>query len=469
VLGLAAVFGFGGLGQVRVYVCFLAVAGGLFFVQRRFCDRRWFWAGALVLFSVAIDLTFVLFNGVLVGDNDLSFYYTQYTEMMGHDYRVRGMYSALFPGTVTYPALLTFVSKLFGLDAARHLIPIGLNIAVMAVFAGVAFLCFSGPGKGNGRGFALGLLLCVNPYKMIYAATVNAELLFGACVFFSVAVFDRARRSEGKASWALYAGSAALCAVSALFRPLGLILVAAVCLYLALFSGTPMKRVLPVCGLFIVSFWLVGLANNGIVKNASGFDIPKRSYGWNLYVGASETGTWNSADGAAFEEMMAGGGTPDEIMAAFADKAFRRYKAMGLGAVPHGLEKLSRLFPATAYLQQQLPVKTRTAYLPVLSAFDAPVMILGLLGLALALWRREKGFVMPLIALYVLGNVAAFMFLEVAPRYFVSFHLLMCVPALYFVEWFFRGGKRGMMKNIDKGGTAREHKDAEGLADADQN
>jgi hypothetical protein len=204
----------------------------------------------------------------------------------------------------------------------------------------------------------------------------------------------------------------------------------ALLIFALFFSKIKFRDNLIVCPILIVAFILAGLLCGLVVKQITTYDTPSSSYGWNLFVGASETGMWNEEDAIEFGQIESTARTPTEIHEHFASKAFERYREMGLRVIPHGVSKLVMLNSAEYILNltSQLTEESahrhtigRIEYSLAIYMYYVPILLLALAYclFSFAQLLRKKPDILLVPALYTVGSFAALFFLEVAPRYTV--------------------------------------------------
>jgi hypothetical protein len=265
-------------------------------------------------------------------------------------------------------------------------------------------------------------------------------LLFGTCILISFVEFARGNRAQTKIRWLHYALSVLFCGVSIVFRPLGIVFLIAVVIYLALdCKKDRLVEYSTVAIAFVLTWCIFGWINNVIVKQITSYDIGSPSFGWNLYVGASESGSWSKKDGDEFSEVFNKANNANDVQSYFSGKAFERYKEFGIiGTLKRVPMKISKAFVSIEYLSKELPESVnRGLYAGLISLYIIPLYSFAALGMVLTLVKNfMKGYFdfNLIIILFFIGVAIAFMFLEVAPRYTVSIHVLMILPAIMLFE-----------------------------------
>jgi hypothetical protein len=209
-----------------------------------------------------------------------------------------GFYGAIFPHINTYPFFISLLMRAFGQSG---LVPVVVNQLAMAAATQLAyaFLAMHVP-----RRWALAgaLLVALNPFSWIYANVANAELLFGAASLAAAYFCERACAAKargGAHSVPLLCAAFLCCAAAQFFRPLGVVALVAVCARIAASGAFRWRGMLVavVAGAALFSLCSFGVAR--LTRALTGFDAPAKSYGWNLYVGASESAAGGGGYGTA--------------------------------------------------------------------------------------------------------------------------------------------------------------------------
>jgi len=394
-----------------------------------------------------VQLMFSL-NVNLIYEVDLNYYFQSAVDMVNGGGESEMFYHAIFPGTITFPAFLSVFMRMFG---TSRMIPILLNHMAMSGFACLAY-SFCRRSMSKRWALAAGMLVGFNPVTVIYAATCNAELIFG---FFAFAAFYCSVKAgdSSRARWSciLAAASGILCGISNAFRPLGIVMLAAILLQLLLFC-MPKFKTAPkykrwvksiMASLAICTYLIVGMGNSAVVKGITQYDSASSGYGWNLYVGASETGQWNAEDAAEFSVIMEQAESPSEVHSYFADKGIERYKHKGIAGTAIHAESKARHMLVAPYISDVAvrqyeyskfyTPNDRQLYLTLISIVDYPVLFLALASCIWIMLLAFRGRKQELVGVcfYLLASFAALMVIEIAPRYMISYRPLFCVLAVY--------------------------------------
>jgi 4-amino-4-deoxy-L-arabinose transferase-like glycosyltransferase len=409
----------------------------------------------LILFTFFVQFSLSL-TGFFVGEGDLQFLHSIATQVAEGTLRKPNMYVAAFPSTLTYPAAVAVFMRLFGTTSPWVFVLINHFILCAVVSAAYGFLKNRMSQK---LALAGALLIALHPFMVIYSNTSNAELVFGGLVLLSFFAFAKAQKclDEHNRPIFLYIWvgvSALLAGFAGWARPLALLMVLAYAVYIVFFSrSNRMQRVIIVgiyLGIYLSSAQLGGMP----VRHYTGYAPASSAYsfGWNLFVGASEAGTWNDEDAARFNEIMREADSPNEIHRYFAHRGLERYRDMGASIIPHTLRKL-RVWNAHAYIASFYEGTAQNAVRVITKVYDLTVFLLAIAG---GVYLAVKGFrkrfdILYVLLFYLAGSVFALMFLEIAPRYVVSYRMIFCILAVKIVEILqnlHRYSNNGILKGI---------------------
>jgi 4-amino-4-deoxy-L-arabinose transferase-like glycosyltransferase len=425
---------------------FWAIAAGFIVLTVRFKPKLAYICLGIFILSFVFQSVYSSYV-TIIGEGDLQFYFGNAVVIYETSFSHENLYSATFPGTVTYPAILAVFFQIFGV---HRIIPVLLNQFIMSGTIVMVFL-YMGHRHNHLSGILCAMILATHPFVIIYSNTTNAELLYGACILLCLITFYFAHdRYKSTARKSLFLLPAFFLGLSQLFRPLGIIMLIALIMYALLFAKIKLRDNLIICPMLLAVFILFNFLCGAIVKGITSYDSPSSSYGWNLYVGASKGGGWNQADGNEFNRVFGELETPAEIQIYFAGKAFERYREMGFGVIRHGLEKLRNLHSAEymvaeAFLLDEESAQRHTLrrieYQLPIYLYYTPILFL---ALCFCLWSCVRSFSrkadeMMILTLYTIGSLMAFMLIEVAPRYAVSYHIMFTIlafkMALYIISY----------------------------------
>ena len=403
------------------------------------------YGGVSVLFTtnLTVRICLILFTAIVCGayalnvrlfyEGDISgllYRSIGLTEGTMHDYR----YAAVFPHILRYPAFVSVFMKIFGKSV---LVNIAINqIAVIAAVQLVfSYLKLYVHPKAALAG---ALSAALNPTLWIYANTPNAELLFG--VFALAALYCFSYGTVGNFKKVFVGASLALCAAAQYFRPLGII--ALIALLISLITGSGIKpkykAILTAGG--IGFFILCSILSSKMIPLLTDHPVPKKSYGWNLYVGASEHGTWNAADGEVFQSVFENTTTTDEVQNYFAKKAFERYAKMGAGIPVHLFKKLW-IWTSSDYIRSVAALERRSgngfdfgngsAYRAIIYIYNALMSLFAAMAVAVLpiIRLRKKETIEPALYFFA-GSVLLMMFTEIAERYTIGYRFLYSIFAV---------------------------------------
>ncbi|MDR1157384.1 MAG: glycosyltransferase family 39 protein [Oscillospiraceae bacterium] len=422
---------------------YLLVALSCYFLISKYKLKRLYIHIIIFFISMSLQLL-ICSNYTFLGEGDLRYYYSNALKILEGNFSYISLYAATFPGTVTYPTVLAALMGMFGTSR---------TVAAIANCISVSFaLCciYTLLEKRINKRFLLAfcLIIPLNPYISIYSNTTNAELIFGSFIVYSITFFDKAVLEHEKTKQILfYLLSALFLGFSLLFRPLGIILLIAYCIVMLLSVEEKVFKRIFIITLYGIVFFFLSQFNSFLVRQVTSFDAPKFSYGWNLYVGLSESGRWNQTDGKEFSEVFFHASTPTEIQEHFAQKSLDRLNTMGAHVVLHGVGKLDHWY-SVDYISSQVLLEdvmaghsmraSRNLITILAFIFDIPIFVFGLLGCIFALirYKKQHDIIEQLMAFYFTGSFLIFFFIELASRHTISHHILMILPALLFFHKF---------------------------------
>jgi hypothetical protein len=245
---------------------------------------------------------------------------------------------------------------------------------------------------------------------------------------------------------ATFAATFGCCIAAQFFRPLGAVALAAVCIRILLAGGISLRERIGAVAIGVTAFLLFSLGMGGLTRALTGYDAPHKSYGWNLFVGASEDGDWNREDGELFESVMAAAESADDVQDYFARAAIERYAQMGFyGAAAHGLRKLwywiSPLYTIGVACRQEIGrngfgAGDGAGYAALIAIFDMLSVLGALFGMmALPLSGVRGGKPPPALLLFVAGSIALLMIVEISERYTVSYRLAYTILSAEAAHW----------------------------------
>ena len=352
--------------------------------------------------------------------------YLQTTETILEGIPMQNLYTSIFPHVLKYP---TFLSLFGGFFPNLRLAALFVNfISVVIAMISCYYFCK----KFSDETFSLiaVFILAFNPVIIIYATLPNAEILYGTCMLVCLTLCLYIENNKKKnIVLALLAGL--VCGIANFFRPLGIIIIIALCMYI--FINHKLKSALIYIMLIIVPY---------LITVQLGHETPKPSYGWNLYVGSSDFGDWNQKDADLFQEKMIEFYDADETQQYFAKLAFERYGSMGFGIIKHCLSKLKFLFEheyIANLLDDQVPGAPlyesvdKSIYSLIIFIIDIPIFLLGLFGAFSSAMKALKKEVSPstLMGICFLGNIIVLMLLEASPRYSIAYRIFVAPLCCY--------------------------------------
>lgn len=438
---------------IGVYAQYVLSSLAFILINRRYKLRIQYILVGLFTLTFLFQFIFSL-NVYMTYENDLNFYFNNAVDFTRNGFQKPLLYQAVFPTTASYPAFLMPFMKLFG---PNRMVPIVINQICMSCMSCMVFF-FCKRSMSVTLSLAAAFSICLHPFTIIYSNTCNAELIFGVLVFAGFFASLKAKDAPGihvKAIWIAFC--AVLCAISNIFRPLGILLLIAIAIQIVIFSRNAPRIRAVLSAVLLISYFVVNLGCMMMQEYVTKYPPASNGFGWNLYIGASASGRWNQADADEFTQILRLSSSPSEVHSYFAKKGVERYLDMGLKTIPHMLRKLSPWY-ATEYIASEAvlqdvqspfyTVNERGIYLALINIVDYPLF---LLSMATCLWvlfstlKTKEHESLPLV-LYLLGSFLVLMVVEIAPRYTISYRPLFCVLSFYGIHLLVQARKSNRCK-----------------------
>jgi hypothetical protein len=238
-----------------------------------------------------------------------------------------------------------------------------------------------------------------------------------------------------------------LLAVANLFRPIMIILLIAIFIYLLIlkFDRKTFFKYLLVVRIIFGSYFLLNKSILSLTKYYLSDDIADKTVGWNIYVGSNlkSSGTWNEKQQTEFDKMFYSSATANEIQEYFLEKGINQYKSNGivnnlLLFVKKGIILIKDPDSLTCYVFNKMQKQSLNNYVLFFIKFLAAVSyyVLLLFNVIFAYYRLKKkdgNDYFYILQLFIIGIVCSHLFVEVSPRYC----LVLIVPyALLFAMYF---------------------------------
>jgi len=378
---------------------------------------------AIVTFITLRLITHVY--GPFSGYVDFQFYYEKSVQFSNGTFKQSAdlLYAALFPTTVYYPLFLSFFMKIFG---SSMLVGITINQILVAILAFFLYKFLLSLGAKWYIGLIVTLFACLNPIIACYTNSINAEIGFGVFILLAFLTISR-YHSYPKTIKIVFC--AVFLLIASFFRPLAIILfvIVLISLIINILQGkirlASSSAVLHL-SLFILIFFLpLGTLT---MKTITGFSPSSSSYGWNLFVGMSDSGEWTAADAKIFAKKELNSTNPNDVMDYFKQEGIARLESKGIlglfALVPQKMHMFTRgdsiiMLSGLSHPELTNPINNVTCWLFYLTLLSCFVIIL------FSLLRKNCAppFV---LSLYLLISICAFMFLESHGRYSVSYFLI---------------------------------------------
>jgi len=179
-------------------------------------------------------------------------------------------YLSAFPHTFSYSLFISFFYRIFGENP--HIIYI-INAILGTVTVYTVYKCSD---------TKTAFLLAIFPSSVLYTALLATEIPY--TLLFFIALFFAVRKRS--------ALSGVTAGLMNLIRPTGAIFVIAYFIYS--FHKKEKRKFF----MFLVAYIIITLSGNFLLSYSGGFEIPKNSFGYSLYVGANSEslGRWNDED-----------------------------------------------------------------------------------------------------------------------------------------------------------------------------
>lgn len=448
--------GYGILVYFGLY-CITAAAMTVYFPKIESLSGRFRFVRGGVNFPVSINLSaricLALFTAVVCGAYAYNVRLSYQGDILGlldrsiglaegamHDYR----YAAVFPHILRYPAFVSVFMRVFGKSVLVNIAinQIAVQAAVQLVFSYLKL--YVSPRAA----FSGALSAALNPFIWIFANTPNAELLFGT--FALAALYCFSYGISGRFKAAFVGVSFALCAAAQFFRPLGIIALISLLIALITQNGVKLKYKALLSAAGIVFFALCSILSAEMVPLLTDHEAPRKSYGWNLYVGASKNGTWNADDGAEFQSVFDSTSTTDEVQDYFAKKAAERYLDLGTGIPVHLFKKLWA-WTDSEYIQSMAAMESRSGNGFNFGSGSAYRMIIYIYNGLMSLLTAAAVITLPIIRLkrkenvepalyFFAGSVLLMMFTEIAERYTIGYRFFYSIFAAQLLSAILKAG-----------------------------
>lgn len=416
---------------VGLYAGFVLVGFCLVFMSHRNIWRSRVNLLAICCYTGLLQLLSFMFIQ-LTPEEDMSFYYENALMLLNGGNEI-DLYHAVFPHTLTYPAFLSIFMYIFG-----ESIDVAFIINHLAVITS-ALLVYGIAEKGLPKPAAMvaGLLFALSPLNIMYPQQVQAELLYGVLILAAIFVYLRAGT---KRTFPAMITVGILIGFANFFRPTALILVIALLLHLVLFRCRSIKKTCAGGGLLLLAYLLIIMGTQAGISALLHENYPSSSYGWNLYVGASDTGSWNYEDSREFSKKMAELDDPTDIHEYFAKKGIQRYMDMGTGVLSHFKDKSAVLFSGlySGSLSERTPdgsilydidMGSVSAVFRIVHTLITAGGLLGLILISIGSLKSRGERPLQTAVIFYIGYALLLLIMESAPRYIVSLIPIYCIGA----------------------------------------
>lgn len=376
------------------------------------------------------------------------------------------MYISIFPHTIGYPAVLSIFYRIFG---AKVLVAQMLNIVLSC---GIAILIYILGRKLHSSkcGLISAIIWSLWPSQVFYVSLVSTEALFVflnlLCIIFFINIAES--RLSMKISFLLFAFLGALCAFANSIRPMALITLTGMCIYLILYTektpGVPYDEALnvyrtsetykgiknylqpkiilslrhkelmkiPAIIIILISYLITTKTIQAAISNTIDRSLPSKPFGYSFYIGTNydANGIWNQDDANTLGELMNNPNmTPQLIHDTLSKMAVERLKGKStLQTVKLIWGKFSTMWAADSdfvmYMEHAVDKKSPSVFdffryerllIKTANLYYHIFMIIAGVGNFFLVLRRKSYYSM--ICMIILGYMFAHFFLEVAGRY----------------------------------------------------
>jgi len=225
---------------------------------------------------------------------------------------IGGSYISLFPHYIGYPAFLAPFYRIFGASATVATV---LNVVLSCI---ISLLTYSIGSSLYDRkcGFIGAIIWAIWPSQIFYTALVSTEITFTFLMLLSIYFFISILKNKDKKGFISASLKffllGVLCSVSNIIRPVGQIVLIAICLYYLIFVIEKIRIKNSILSKIIfLAFILIGylITSNLIsfaITKAIGREIAKYPIGFNIYVGSNyeSNGSWNAEDANTLTEIQ---------------------------------------------------------------------------------------------------------------------------------------------------------------------
>ena len=348
-----------------------------------------------------------------------------------------GSYIALFPHYIGYPVLLAPFYMLFGSysDVATFLnILLSCGISLLIYYIGSNIF-------DRKCGFLSALIWSLWPSQIFYNALVSTEILFTFLMLLCIYFFTRILNSKGGIFSALikFVLLGIICCLSNVIRPVGLIVLIAICLYYSVFviekikiKNSALFSKIVFLSSLLVTYLITSSLVNVFISKAVDREIAKYPFGFNIYVGSNyaSNGSWNMEDANILNELQKIPGiTPQEIHNELLQRSWERITSRSISgnlkfiynkhAMIWPVDFESLLYIKSGLIQQDMKFdfyKFESLLIKVSNFYYHTILLLCLFGGGILVLKKNQG--MPLfLVIILLGIIFLHMIVEVAGRY----------------------------------------------------
>lgn len=427
---------------VYIIYCIIAFLCYLFIHKRHhnYFNNQWYSILFVLITGMLIRLLCLYFLGI-EQKGDYRIYLSTASKLaLGQNFN--NFYYGIFPHAIHYPL---FISKFFKIFGTSYKLVSILNI----IFSMLEIICiYLILNKIIIKNSILATLFVIlNPSSILLILFTGGESIYSSLIFicFLIILNIYSKKSIDKNNTILYIILGLFISIANFFRPTAIILIIAIILSEILIGKKFNKIILLRVMTITLTFILTNFIFQTLTRNITGYNPPKKSFGWNLYVGGnySSKGTWNPQDGDLFKEILTKNMSPSEIQTYFCDLAHNRYKNLiaNKKIIRHFMNKTyiwSRESSIPILLETSQTANTRykhTDTIPVMTliCFIYQNIVFLLMVVSLVITKKED-FFYRIISLYIIGSICLFMIIETATRYKFAYYSI--IPTITIIGFF---------------------------------
>jgi 4-amino-4-deoxy-L-arabinose transferase-like glycosyltransferase len=348
-----------------------------------------------------------------------------------------GSYIALFPHYIGYPVLLAPFYMLFGSS------PDVATLLNVFLSCGISLLiyCIGSNIFDKRYGLLSALIWALWPSQIFYTALVSTEILFTFLMLLCIYLFTRILNGRNSVFLNLikFIFLGVVCCLTNTIRPLGLIVLIAICLYYFIFiiekteiKGSAFISKTIFLSSLLVAYFITSTIVSIATSKVVGREIAKYPFGFNIYVGSNyaSNGSWNAEDANTLTEIQKTPGiTPQEIHNELLRLSWNRITSRSFsGNINFIYNKHSMIWPVdyesilyikSGLIQEDIKFdfyKFESLLVKMSNFYYHTILLLCVFGGIILVLKKNQGLPLFLVII-ILGIIFLHMIVEVAGRY----------------------------------------------------